>query len=193
LPDITIKIVPIFIGLCFAYFGYSLFRRGVFERAGDLRAAWGERHLVLKQAAPGTFFALFGALVISASVWRGVEIKIDRVREPIVPPTAYTTPSPNPQTKQQSLTSSPQQWTTTGEALPDIPTPEVSFFARRPLTLIEKLLAGQKLTDAEIKELRVWLTREQERMRFIGIVPPGMMPPGMTNERMRVGPGAWSG
>jgi len=47
-------------GLAVIYLGYLLFRVGVYEKAGELKAAWGDRHLTLKQAAPGTFFALLG-------------------------------------------------------------------------------------------------------------------------------------
>jgi hypothetical protein len=66
-------VVTLLIGLVLAYLGYLLFRSGVFEKAGDLKAAWGDKHLTLKQAAPGTFFALFGTIVMSVSLWRGID------------------------------------------------------------------------------------------------------------------------
>jgi hypothetical protein len=69
----------IFVGLGFAYLGYKLFRAGVYEHAGDLRAAWGERNLVLKQAAPGTFFALFGVVVIGISIFRGTGLQVETI------------------------------------------------------------------------------------------------------------------
>jgi hypothetical protein len=62
--------------LGFAYLGYKLFVQGVYERAGELKAAWGDKNLVLKQAAPGTFFALFGVAVIAISIFRGTGLNI---------------------------------------------------------------------------------------------------------------------
>ena len=58
--------------------GYRLFRLGIFERAGDLKANWGERSLLLKAAAPGTFFALFGSAIIAVTLWRGFTIETSR-------------------------------------------------------------------------------------------------------------------
>ena len=33
------KVLQLLVGLALGHFGYSLFRRGVYERAGDLRAS----------------------------------------------------------------------------------------------------------------------------------------------------------
>lgn len=69
----------IFVGLSFAYLGYKLFCAGVYEHAGDLRAAWGESNLILKQAAPGTLFALFGVAVIGISMFRGTSAQVGSI------------------------------------------------------------------------------------------------------------------
>ena len=61
------------VGLAFAYMGYLLFRSGVWGNAGDLKANYGDNKLVLKSAAPGTFFALFGTIVIGVTVWKGLD------------------------------------------------------------------------------------------------------------------------
>ncbi|MCH7519942.1 MAG: hypothetical protein IH964_13080 [Candidatus Dadabacteria bacterium] len=76
---ILYRIITIAIGFLIVYLGYRLFRLGVYEKAGDLKAVWGENQLILKQAAPGTFFVLFGAIVISFSIWKG--INIDQIEE----------------------------------------------------------------------------------------------------------------
>ena len=55
--------------------GYRLFRLGVFEKAGELKASWGGKSVLLKAAAPGTFFALFGSAVIAITVWKGFTIE----------------------------------------------------------------------------------------------------------------------
>jgi len=58
--------------------GYRLFRLGVFEKAGELKANWGDRSLLLKAAAPGTFFALFGSAIIAVTVWKGFTIETSK-------------------------------------------------------------------------------------------------------------------
>jgi hypothetical protein len=69
------RILSALIGLTFAYFGYKLFSLGVYTKAGELRAVWGERHLMLKQAAPGTFFALFGTVVTAVALLGGGDVE----------------------------------------------------------------------------------------------------------------------
>lgn len=69
------RILTALIGLTFGYFGYRLFCLGVYVKAGELRAAWGERHLILKQAAPGTFFALFGTVITAAALLGGGDVE----------------------------------------------------------------------------------------------------------------------
>lgn len=89
-PVITLaayKIVALFVGTAFAYMGYRLFSVGVFAKAGDLEASWGGRNLVLKRAAPGTFFALFGAIVVMTTILRKVSVspgEVELLRVPLV-------------------------------------------------------------------------------------------------------------
>ncbi len=59
-------------GLAFAYMGYRLFLSRIFAEAGDLDTSWGDNRLMLKRAAPGTFFALFGAAIVLVTVSRGL-------------------------------------------------------------------------------------------------------------------------
>jgi hypothetical protein len=66
------KAVSIFAGLAFAFMGYKLFVYGVFQTGGELHTNWNNRSLVLKRAAPGTFFALFGTTIVCISLWRGL-------------------------------------------------------------------------------------------------------------------------
>jgi hypothetical protein len=76
---VVYRITAIVAGLALCFLGYKLFVLGVYEKAGELKAAWGNHLLTLKQAAPGTFFALFGAFVMSLSLVRG--ITIDQLRQ----------------------------------------------------------------------------------------------------------------
>src|SRR3990167_868577 len=69
------RCLTIIVGLLIVYLGYRLFLAGVYEKAGDLRAAWGDKNLTLIQTAPGIFFALFGAVIIAVSLWCGIQIE----------------------------------------------------------------------------------------------------------------------
>jgi hypothetical protein len=69
------RTVMVLVGFAFAYLGYRLFQSGVYEKAGELKAAWGDRNLALKQAAPGIFFALFGVIVVGISIVRGTDLR----------------------------------------------------------------------------------------------------------------------
>lgn len=66
------KVVTILAGLAFAFMGYKLFIHGIFTEAGELHTNWENRNLILRKAAPGTFFALFGTLIVCTSLWRGL-------------------------------------------------------------------------------------------------------------------------
>jgi len=68
------KVVSVLAGLAFAYMGYKLFVHGIFEEGGELHATWSSRSLLFKKAAPGTFFALFGTVIVCVSLWRGLTI-----------------------------------------------------------------------------------------------------------------------
>ncbi|MCH8330264.1 MAG: hypothetical protein IH946_02615 [Bacteroidetes bacterium] len=67
------KIISLIVGLTSIYLGYKLFVLGVWGQAGDMNAKFGDNTLILKNAAPGTFFALFGAIIISFTIFKGLE------------------------------------------------------------------------------------------------------------------------
>jgi hypothetical protein len=69
------KLACVCSGVMICFFGYLLFVRGIFTSAGDLDSQFHNTKLVLKKAAPGTFFALFGACVVAVTVWRGLEFR----------------------------------------------------------------------------------------------------------------------
>jgi hypothetical protein len=55
--------------------GYRLFLAGIWGHAGEIEGEFGNNKLVIKKAAPGTFFALFGAIIISITIYKGMEFK----------------------------------------------------------------------------------------------------------------------
>lgn len=74
------RLITMLIGCVIVFLGYRLFSVGMFQNTTDLKAAWGEKNLTLKQASPGIFFALFGASIIATSLWRGVSIEQTRTQ-----------------------------------------------------------------------------------------------------------------
>jgi len=72
----TYKIASLLVGLGFGYMGYRLFLAGLLGPAGDLKATIGSKELRLSRTAPGTFFALFGAAVIGATVFQGFDVEL---------------------------------------------------------------------------------------------------------------------
>jgi hypothetical protein len=56
-------------GLVSIVLGYRLFKLGLAVQQGDLEAGVGGQSLKLRNIAPGTFFALFGAAIIATLVW----------------------------------------------------------------------------------------------------------------------------
>ncbi len=68
------KITSLLVGFALAYMGYRLFMAGIWGNAGDLEAKYGNQKLVIKAAAPGTFFAILGTLVLAVTIWKGLEL-----------------------------------------------------------------------------------------------------------------------
>lgn len=73
---VTYRIFTILAGTVIVYLGYRLFVLGIFEKAGELSAKWQGKSLAIRQAAPGTFFALFGSVIICVSIWKGVNLSV---------------------------------------------------------------------------------------------------------------------
>jgi hypothetical protein len=67
------RCVLVGVGLALSYMGFRLFCLGLYEKVGELKASWGGRALVLRQAAPGTFFVVCGGVVLLGTLARGVQ------------------------------------------------------------------------------------------------------------------------
>ena len=70
---IIYKITALLCGVFICFLGYKLFLKGVFNESGDIDAKWNDKGIIIKKAAPGTFFALFGAIVIAIVLYKGLE------------------------------------------------------------------------------------------------------------------------
>jgi hypothetical protein len=69
------KAVSLLVGLLLAYMGYKLFMAGVWGEAGDIEAHFQDNKLVVKRAAPSTFFAILGAIIICFTIFKGMELE----------------------------------------------------------------------------------------------------------------------
>lgn len=88
-------------GVMFGYFGYRLFVIGIYEKAGELKAAFGDKHLVLKQVGPGVFFALFGVMIAAVGGLRTLNVERDQpVRSSPIAETQSSQSSPDLSTSQ---------------------------------------------------------------------------------------------
>ena len=90
------KIASLLVGLVICYFGYKLFLAGVWGNAGDLNARFNNNKIVLKSAAPGTFFVLFGSIVIALTIYIGLKSESHKT-EPLEK-TAFEAPPTVPDT-----------------------------------------------------------------------------------------------
>lgn len=73
------KLVSLLIGLCLCYMGYRLFMAGIWGSAGDAEGEFGNSRIVIKRAAPGTFFVLMGAIVIGLTIFKGLNLDSQQV------------------------------------------------------------------------------------------------------------------
>jgi hypothetical protein len=65
------KIICLLTGLAIIYLGYLLFIKGIFNESGDVKGRYQDYRLSISKAAPGTYFVLFGSLVITLTTFKG--------------------------------------------------------------------------------------------------------------------------
>lgn len=69
------KIICLLVGSVIVWFGYRLFSLGVFKSSGDVDMLFEKKaRILLKRAAPGTFFSAFGSVLLIATVWQGFAV-----------------------------------------------------------------------------------------------------------------------
>lgn len=69
------KITSLGVGLAFAYMGFRLFLAGIWGDSGNVEAQFLDTKLIVRRAAPGTFFALFGTIVIMMAIFTKLEFR----------------------------------------------------------------------------------------------------------------------
>ena len=68
------KVSSLVAGLAAIWMGYRLFMAGIWGQAGDIEGRFKETNVVVKQAAPGTVFALVGMVIVCFVVFKGMNI-----------------------------------------------------------------------------------------------------------------------
>jgi hypothetical protein len=76
LAMIIYKLAALSVGSLFSLFGYRLFQSGIWGKSGDLKVSFKESRLVLTSAAPGTFFAVLGTVIIVFTLWQGLDFNL---------------------------------------------------------------------------------------------------------------------
>lgn len=155
---VVYRIVSILVGALVVFLGYKLFLFGVYEKAGELQAVWGAKKLILKQALPGTLFALFVAGIISLALWRGIDLQ--RVHEIAA---KHTESSPivahRIQTPASASASSPRHLPPNDKKQSQTLPLRRNISEVRPI--IEKSLKGDAVTDEERKKVQQWFGQEE--------------------------------
>ena len=72
---ITYKIATLLTGVLLCYWGYRLFLSIPVKDAGEINFSLQKKELRFKRAAPGAFFVLFGATIIIAAIYMGVNME----------------------------------------------------------------------------------------------------------------------
>ena len=80
------KLSCLAIGSLFCFLGYRLFKVGVWGDAGNVEAKFDDTAIVLKAAAPGTFFVVLGALIVVTTLWQGLDYDLQRAWDMAKPP-----------------------------------------------------------------------------------------------------------
>lgn len=76
------KLACLAVGSLLCYFGYRLFKEGIWGNAGNLEANFRDTTLVVKSAAPGTFFVLLGAVIIVTTILQSEKVNIHHDDKP---------------------------------------------------------------------------------------------------------------
>ena len=169
LAVVLYHIAILFAGISLCFMGYRLFTLGIVEAAGDVSGKWGARSIALKRAAPGTFFALFGAVIVVVAISHGIVIDLQ-------------SSTPARETQSVSISTTPPADSSflpanTGTKTPSAPTakmivsPDDSNLLSAPLSspaipdwvtaILTKVVAGEQITEDERTRLAVWSQNSQ--------------------------------
>lgn len=70
------KVACIVSGTMFGYLGYRLFSKGIWGDAGTLQSSYKDNKLLLKGAAPGSFFVVLGTIIVGTALLKGFDMYV---------------------------------------------------------------------------------------------------------------------
>ena len=76
------KLASLLAGVSLSYMGYRLFISGIWGDAGSAEGNFTDFKIIIRKAAPGTFFAVLGAMVLIAAIFKGLSMQSN----PLLPP-----------------------------------------------------------------------------------------------------------
>jgi hypothetical protein len=158
---IVYRIITIGFGFGFAFLGYRLFSQGMTKNAGELRAAFGDKGLLLKQVAPGIWFAFFGTAITCFSVYRGVDVATEASAG--VANIAVKTGSGS-DTGPPASAPTPADRSVAGQLLGIDPTLDLDNYPKRMQTILDKLQGGEQLDNQEKELLKVYMGKLKARV-----------------------------
>jgi hypothetical protein len=73
-----LRVTMVIAGVVFAFMGYKLFVKGIYDSTSDIHAVWADKRLAITKAGPGIFFALFGVVVVAIGIWRDTGLDVNK-------------------------------------------------------------------------------------------------------------------
>src|SRR6266446_3141159 len=90
------KLACLATGTLLVYMGYRLFMASIWGKAGEVDLQFKENKLLIRKAAPGTFFTVAGTIVLVVTLSKGLGFEIQqaqRIEPPIEKPSLPDMPA----------------------------------------------------------------------------------------------------
>ena len=71
------KITCIAAGVYSIFLGYKLFIKQIWGEAGEIESSFQNIKIIIRRAAPGSFFAIVGAVIIFSTIYDGFQGKVE--------------------------------------------------------------------------------------------------------------------
>ncbi len=152
------RIVTVLSGFAFAYLGFRLFCLGISSKAGELKATFGENGLILRQVAPGIYFALFGTVIVGISIYRGVDISTEA--------SGVGVTTSESASEEKNVKKKGEGAGNVGQLLGIDPGIDLDYQPQRMLDIVEKMqIDGEDSLDNQEKRLlEIWIGKLKARV-----------------------------
>ena len=72
------KLFQMLFGMLTIFLGYKLFMKGFYNDSGEVKIKVNSSSVLIKKAAPGTFFSVLGTILIAVAIFKGVEYNSEK-------------------------------------------------------------------------------------------------------------------